>query len=252
MLEDNLVSVITPAWKAEPFIRATIDSVKAQTYPQWEMIVVDDCSPDNTFGIVTEIARTDPRVRLVRHERNGGPALARNTGVAAARGRWLAMLDGDDQWLPQKLEKQLAFHRQVGGNLTYTGWRRVTVDGTRPGRLIQVPATLNYSRLLGNTAIATSTVLIDRKKAGEVHFKNIYYDDFGCWLDLLRSGGFAYGLQEELMRYRVVNNSVSRNKVRSAGEVWKTYRRVEGLGLIRSAFYFSSYCVHAIGKYMYF
>ena len=249
MVDDALVSIITPAWKAEAFIRATIDSVMAQTYPHWEMIIVDDCSPDNTAAIVDAIALKDPRVRLVRHTQNGGPATARNTAVTAARGRWIAMLDSDDQWLPTKLEQQLAFHKQVGGKLTYTAYRRITADGERLGQLIQVPPSLTYTQLLGNTAIATSTTLIDRHVAGDIHFKKIYYDDFGCWLDLLRDGSQAHGLQEDLMRYRVVSNSVSRNKWHSAKQVWKTYRQVEKFHRIRALYHFMGYASHALLKY---
>lgn len=252
MVEDTLVSIITPAWKASSFIRATIASVQQQTYPYWEMIIVDDCSPDDTAAVVEEIARTDPRIRLLRHEKNGGPATARNTALAAARGRWIAMLDSDDLWLPDKLEKQLAFHRQVGGKLTYTAYRRISADGTQMGRKIQPSPTLTYSQLLGHTAIATSTVIMDRQVAETIHFKKIYYDDFGCWLDLLRDGGKAHGMPEDLMRYRVVTNSVSRNKWRSAQHVWRTYRDVEKLGRIRSVYYFVQYAVHALCKYRQF
>ncbi len=252
MLDNNLISIITPAWKAESFIAETIDSVRQQTYQNWEMIIVDDCSPDGTSAVITDLAKADPRIHLIRHQNNGGPAAARNTGVAAANGRWIAMLDSDDKWLPDKLEKQLAFHSKVGGSLTYTSYRRMDANANQIGGLIKIPATITYSKLLGNTAIATSTVMIDRKNAGNINFKKIYYDDFGCWLDLLRDGGQAHGLQEDLMRYRVLRGSVSRNKFCSAQEVWKTYRNVENLSLVSSAYHFTRYSTNALMKYRQF
>lgn len=248
-MPDKLVSIITPAWKAESFIKTTIDSVIQQTHKDWEMIIVDDCSPDNTFSVVEEIAKHDSRIRLIRHEKNSGPATARNTGCSVARGRWVAMLDSDDSWLPDKLEKQLEFHRKKNCVLTYTAYRRVNSDYTQIGDVIRIPDTVTYNELLGNTAIATSTVMMDRTKTGNIHFKKMYYDDFGCWLDLLRNGDKAYGLQEDLMRYRVLSHSVSRNKLRSAHEVWKTYRNIEKLPLLQSLYYFTSYSINALLKY---
>jgi teichuronic acid biosynthesis glycosyltransferase TuaG len=249
MLDDNLISIVTPAWKAESFIANTIASVRAQTYTNWEMIIVDDCSPDDTSKAVSEIAQNDERIKLVRHSVNGGPSAARNTGVSHANGRWIAMLDSDDSWLPNKLEKQINFQKNLGCKLTYTSYRRIFPQENKVGDFVRVPETITYAQLLGNTAIATSTVMIDRKLAGDIHFKKIYYDDFGCWLDSLRDGSVAYGLQEDLMRYSVLQNSVSRNKLRSAKEVWKTYRSVENLSLLKSTYFFSCYALNAIIKY---
>lgn len=243
------VSILTPAWKAEAFIAETIASVQQQTYGDWEMLIVDDCSPDGTAGRVEAIAQSDPRVKLIRHAQNGGPATARNTAFQHATGRWIAMLDADDQWLPAKLERQLAFHQRVGSKLSYTAYRRINADGSRVGGLIGIPPRLRYRQLLANTAIATSTVLMDRALTGQITFKKIYYDDFGCWLDLLRDGSVAHGLDEDLMRYRVLNQSVSRNKWRSAKEVWKTYREIEHIAALPAAYYFLSYAGNAVRKY---
>lgn len=251
-LEEDLVSIITPAWKAAGYIRETIVSVQSQTYSNWEMLIVDDCSPDNTCEVIEEFSNKDDRIRLIRQPENRGPAGARNSGLRHARGRWIAFLDSDDLWLPTKLETQLAFHHAQGSQISFTEYRRISADSLRVGHLIQVPARLTYFDLLGNTAIATSTVLIDRHLTGEFEMKPIYYDDFGCWLELLRSGGFAAGLNRDLMRYRVLEGSVSRNKWRSALEVWKTYRKVEALNVPLSAWFFSHYCFNAFKKYRIF
>ena len=248
-MNDQLVSVIMPAYKAEQVIDTTIASVVAQSHGCWELLVADDCSPDGTRARVASWAERDPRVRLLALERNGGPAAARNAALAQAQGRWLAFLDSDDLWLPGKLERSLAHARARNAALVFTGFRRISQDGTRTGDYIAVPATLDYAQLLGNTAIATSTVVLDRSLCGDVRMKPVYYDDFACWLEILKKGHLAHGLDEDLMRYRVVPKSVSRNKRRSAQEVWKAYREVEHLSLLPAAWHFWRYAVNAARKY---
>ena len=251
-MRDNLVSVITPAYKAANVIRETIASVQAQTYTDWEMLITEDCGPDETRSVVREIAAQDHRVKLLEPDSNGGPAAARNHSLSVAKGRWVAFLDSDDLWLPAKLQRQLAFQKRNGAVLTFTGYRRIDATGTNTGRYVGVPDRLNYRSLLGNTAILTSTVRVDRMKSGEVRMKDCYYDDFACWLDLLRSGGYAAGLDEDLTRYRVLEASVSRDKSHSAKQVWKTYREIEGLGPLLSTWYFANYAARAALKYRQF
>ncbi|HET8744127.1 MAG TPA: glycosyltransferase family 2 protein [Ramlibacter sp.] len=251
-MKQDLVSIITPAYKAAAYVGDTIASALAQSYGEWEMLIADDCSPDDTRAVVAQWAERDPRVRLLAMTRNGGPAAARNAALAQAQGRWIAFLDSDDLWLPAKLERSLAHAQANGAALVFTGFRRISFDGSRTGDYIGVPRTLTYRQLLGNTAIATSTVLIDRAQCGEVWMKPVFYDDFACWLEILKRGFVAHGLDEDLMRYRVMPRSVSRNKKRSAQEVWKAYRQVEGLGPLTSAWHFTSYALHALRKYRQF
>jgi teichuronic acid biosynthesis glycosyltransferase TuaG len=248
-VNDALVSIIVPAYKAAAFIDRTIESVRAQTYPHWEMLIADDCSPDETREIVSRWAQRDPRIQLIALEKNEGPAGARNAALERAQGRFVAFLDSDDMWLPAKLERCVAHAGAHKAALVYTGFRRISHDESRTGDYIAVPRTLSYWQLLGNTAIATSTVLIDRAIAGDVHMERAYYDDFVCWLSILKCGHVAHGLDEDLMRYRVLAKSVSRNKGKSAQQVWKTYRQVEHLGLVASAWYFSRYALNAVRKY---
>jgi teichuronic acid biosynthesis glycosyltransferase TuaG len=248
----DLVSIITPAFKAAPFIAGAVGSVRRQTHHEWEMLIVDDCSPDDTVSAVQRAAAGDDRVRLIRQPHNGGPARARNAALAAARGRWIAFLDADDYWLPQKLERQLAFHEASDAKITFTEFRRVTEDGSVVGRHMHVPDRLSYRALLRNTAIATSTVLVDGEKTGSFRMKETYYDDYACWLELLRPGGFALGLHQDLMRYRVTRASVSRDKARSARRVWHTYRQIEGLDPVTSAWCFMHYAVRGFIKYRQF
>lgn len=248
-MNGQLVSIIVPAYRAARVIPATIESVLAQTWPHWEMLVADDCSPDDTREVVRAWSARDPRIQLIPLQRNGGPAAARNAALERARGRWIAFLDSDDLWLPTKLERSIAFAQQQQAALVYTGFRRISADGAQVGRYIAVPPRLGYRQLLGNTAIATSTVVIDRAQTGNIRMQSVYYDDFVCWLGIVKRGLTARGLDEDLMRYRVLQQSVSRNKKRSAQEVWKTYRSVEGLGLLPSAWYFANYAARALLKY---
>jgi teichuronic acid biosynthesis glycosyltransferase TuaG len=246
----DFVSIITPAYRAAGIIGETIASVRAQTFADWEMLIAEDCGPDETRDVVRDWQAKDDRIRLIALAHNGGPAAARNAALREARGRWLAFLDSDDLWLPEKLERQLAFHRAAPGTtLTFTGFRRISADGSRTGRYIGVPPRLDYRGLLGNTAIATSTVIVDRAETGDFEMKKTYYDDFACWLALLKPGGVALGLDEDLMRYRVMDASVSRDKGNSARQVWRAYREVEKLGPVASAWYFGQYAVRAWLKY---
>ncbi|EAQ28466.1 probable glycosyl transferase [Erythrobacter sp. NAP1] len=250
---ETLVSIITPAYKAERVIGAAIGSVQSQTHENWEMLIAEDCGPDNTRQCVRAFASMDRRVKLIEPDRNGGPAAARNHALAHAKGRWIAFLDSDDMWLPLKLERQLEFHRsQPDAVLSYTGFRRVSDDASRTGSYISVPGRLTYRGLLGNTAIATSSVLVDRALSGQFAMRHTYYDDFACWLSLLKKGGMAVGLDEDLMRYRVMDASVSRDKRKSAAQVWRAYREIEQLGPLISAWYFSQYAARALHKYRQF
>lgn len=245
----ELVSIITPAYKASGYIAETIKSVLAQSYPHWELLIADDCSPDDTRTVIEHWCSTDERIKLIRLAKNGGPSAARNAALEHATGRWIAFLDSDDLWLPTKLEETIQFANDNQAALVFTGFRRFSHGDGRLGDYIGVPAKLGYRQLLGNTAIATSSVVLDSLKTGPIRMKKVFYDDFVCWLEILKSGFIAYGLDRDLMRYRVLSASVSRNKKRSAMEVWRTYRQVERLSLISAVWYFLNYGMRAALKY---
>jgi teichuronic acid biosynthesis glycosyltransferase TuaG len=240
-----LVSIITPSWNVAPLIGETIASVQAQTFGDWELLIADDCSTDQTATVVETLAASDPRIKLIRQPRNGGPALARQAAIERATGRFLAFLDSDDLWRPAKLERQVAFAMKNHAALSYTAFRRINETGTVTGRLIDVPPSLNYEQLLKNTSIATVTALVDRDIAGNIAMKNEPYDDFCLWLSILKPGLVAYGLNEDLARYRVRGSSVSSRPLRSAGWVWHIYRNVEHLSTVKSAWYFAHWGARA-------
>lgn len=243
-----LISIITPAYKAASFVGEAIRSVQAQSVDDWEMLVVDDGSPDETAAVVMGYCDADSRVKLIR-QKNRGPAMARQAAIDAANGRYIAFLDSDDYWLPEKLSRQLAFMHETGAAITYTRFRRMSHDGSRLGHLIGIPDHIDYRGLLCNTAIATSTVIVDRDLTGSFRMTKTYYDDFVLWLELLKRGGNARGLQMDLMRYRVLGQSVSRNKAKSAKMVWRTYREIERLSTPVAAWCFVNYAFNAWRKY---
>ena len=240
-----LVSIITPSWNVAPLIGETIASVQAQTMTDWEFLIADDCSTDQTPAIVESHAAQDPRIILIRQPRNGGPALARQAAIERAQGRFMAFLDSDDLWLPTKLARQIAFSQAKRAALSYTAFRRIDETGSATGRLIEVPESLTYRQLLKNTSIATLTALVDREVAGDIAMKNEPYDDFCLWLSILRPGHVAHGLNEDLARYRVRGTSVSSRPLRSAGWVWHIYRKVERLSPLESAWCFAHWGTRA-------
>lgn len=246
---DRGVSIVTPAYNAARFIGETIASVQAQTYAQWELLIVDDVSQDETCDIVERAARKDERIRLIRRDVNGGPGESRNTALEAARGRYVAFLDSDDLWLPEKLERQLAFMRRNQVVISYTEFRRIPENGADMGRRIEVPERLSYRELLKNTAVAASTVVIDRNQTGPFRLTNIRCDDWLLWLEILKRGFVAHGLKEDLMRYRVVSGSWSRSKLYYATWVWRAYRQVEKLSLPYAAWCFAHYAWYGLRKY---
>ena len=248
MWSDAFVSIITPAYKAAAFVGEAIRSAQVQDFADWEMLIVDDGSPDNTAEAVREVAASDQRVKLIR-QANSGPAMARQRALDQAKGRYIAFLDSDDYWLPGKLTRQLAFMRERSAAMSYTRFRRISDDGGRVGHLVVVPERLDYRQLLKNTGIATSTVIVDREMTGPFAMTRTYYDDYTLWLGLLKRGLVAHGLQEDLMRYRVVSKSVSRHKLNSAKWVWHTYRQVEGLTLPYATWCFLNYAWRAYRKY---
>ncbi|WP_088032400.1 glycosyltransferase family 2 protein [Evansella clarkii] len=248
---DDLVSIITPAYNSEKFIRHTIDSVLAQTYSNWEMIVVDDCSTDRTVEIVTEFMEKDNRIKLVQLKENKGPALTRNTAIKYARGRYLAFLDSDDQWLPEKLQRQLVFMKKNDIAFSYTNYEFIDEDGTPTNKFTQIPDVVDYKDLLKQNIIGCLTVMLDINKTGKIEMADIRSrQDYTTWLSLTKRGFKAYGIKETLAKYRLVENSLSSNKVKMAKQNWKVYREVERLSVIKSLWYFLHYIYYKVRKYL--
>ena len=243
-----LISIITPAYNSASFLPQTIASVQAQSVTDWEMLIVDDASTDNSAEIVELLAAQDPRLILIRQPHNQGPAAARQAAITRAQGRYLAFLDSDDLWLPEKLARQLSFMAEKKAALSYTSLRRISEDGTQTGEARPIPPSLTYSQLLKNTAIACSTAIIDRELSGPVAIIEGPIDDYTLWLSILKRGLVAHGLNEDLTRYRARIGSLSGKPIRCASWVWWVLRKVEKLPLPYAIWCFAHFAVRAVLK----
>jgi teichuronic acid biosynthesis glycosyltransferase TuaG len=243
------VSVITPAHNASRFLPRTVASVRAQTFVDWEMCIVDDGSSDGTAERVGELAREDPRIVLIRRPQAGGPAAARNEGIERSRGRYVAFLDSDDLWRPDKLAIQHEFMQRTGSTFSYTGYSLIDEQDHALGKTVRVPSRLTYRELLQNTIIGCLTVMVQRERLGAHRMPDLrQHEDLSLWLDLLREGGSAEGIAQDLASYRIVRGSASRDKVRSALHLWSVYRRREKLGLFDAAWCYGHYAWNAYWK----
>lgn len=240
------VSIITPLHNAEAFVAETISSVLAQSYQDWELIIVDDVSGDQSVDIVERFLEQDARIKLIRLTENSGAAVARNTGIEAARGRYIAFLDSDDLWLPEKLSTQLAFMQTHGHAFSFSAYERIDEHGKSLGE-VGVPEKVNYRQMLKTSVIGCLTAMYDTHFFGKVYMPLIRKrQDYGLWLKLLRQVDFAYGIQQPLARYRIRRNSISSNKLNTATYNWRLYREVEKLSLFASCYYFSQYAIRGI------
>ena len=247
----DLVSIITPAYNAEKFINETIESVIAQTYEKWEMIIVDDCSTDSTREIIKKYIAKDNRIKLIKLEVNSGPAVTRNTAIKNSCGRYLAFLDSDDQWLPEKLERQLAFMKSNSVAFSFSKYVNVNEEGESLGKVVSIPDKVTYNQLLKQNVIGCLTVILDTDVIDGVEMVNIRSrQDYTLWLNLTKRGYQAYGFQEVLAKYRIVDQSLSSNKIKMARQNWKVYREIEKLGTIKSIWYFMHYLYFKIKKYI--
>lgn len=249
-VQDDLVSVVMPARNAARTIESAIASVRAQTDPRWELIVVDDGSTDGTATLVERLAAEDPRIRLLRNAVAAGPGPARNRAIGDARGRWLAFLDSDDLWDPAKLERQLAFMHARGAALGAHAYRTMTGAGTLTGGVVVPPERVTYDLLLRNTVVGMLTVMIDRTRVAAVELPALrQHEDLLLWYRLLRRGWVFHGLAEPLATYRIAGHSASGDKLRSARHMWQVYRRHLGLGLAETLACFPQYAWHAWRKH---
>jgi teichuronic acid biosynthesis glycosyltransferase TuaG len=242
----ELISIVTPTYNSNRFIRNTIKSVCDQTYPFWEMIIIDDGSTDETPEVIKEIANNESRIKWKILDKNRGIASARNEAIKMANGRFLTFLDHDDLWLPQKLEEQVTFMMENNYHFTYTSYERINEDGTLVNR-INAPFSITYDKFLKNTIIGCLTVMVDRRFFPIIHLENILSNDLLLWINLLKTED-GYGLQRCLAQYRIVKNSASRNKLKTAKSLWIIYRTYERLKLMYSIYCLTNWAFNAILK----
>lgn len=245
----GLISVIMAAYNAQNTITQAIESVLAQTYGQLELLVIDDCSTDNTVKIVKKFAKTDARIRLISNENNYGVSYARKHGLVESHGAWIAILDSDDTWGIDKLEKQIKWQKETNADLIFTGSAFIDTEGKNINYYLRAPTEISYKQLLRQNLISNSSALV-RKGLYETYYVvgDNMHEDFAVWLRILKAGYKVCGINEPLLTYRITKSSKSGNKFRAAQMNWNTYRHI-GLNVVEAVFYECCYMVNGILKY---
>lgn len=224
----GLVSIITPSYNSAKFIGATIESIQAQTYQNWELIITDDCSTDNSCDVIQHYAQKDPRIKLLRLPKNSGSGIARNTSIEKANGRFIAFCDSDDRWYPNKLEKQLDFLIRNNYELTYSSYD-VCDETNNLISYVICPKKVSHTSMLRDCGIGCLTGIYDTTNIGKVYFPNLRKrQDWGMWLQLMRKVKYGYGINERLALYRLRNNSLSSNKFKLLKYNHLVYKEIEG------------------------
>lgn len=245
-----MISVIMPTYNAQAYIQTAIESVMRQTLKDWELWVIDDGSTDDTVACAEALAAQDERIRVLVNKHNMGAAATRNRGISHCRGDFIAFLDSDDIWLPDKLHKQIMHLQKTGGDLCYTSYAIIGADGdsVRPDYI--VPETVDFSSMLRENVIGCSTVMIRRDTAMQYRFTTeFYHEDYVYWLELLKTGHRAVGCQEVLTQWRLLETSRSFHKGRSAKNRWRIYRNYLKLPLWQAMGAFGGYMFAGAKKY---
>lgn len=278
-----LVSIIVPVYNAAPFIDSTIDTVRNQTFGDWELILVDDASCDDSVERIrtvgaklvmagnvrfaeegaaagsktdairkadVDVAESLPVIRLINKQENAGAAAARNTGLDAARGRYIAFLDADDIWRPDKLARELEFMKETGAAFVFTAYQFGDENAVPTGKAVHVPPELTFRKALTRTIIFTSTVLFDTAKIDRrlLYMPYIPSEDTATWWQILKSGVTAYGLDEELVIYRRPKNSLSSDKKEAVRRIYNLYRQIAGLSPVSAWFHVAGWAFHAVAR----
>lgn len=249
---DPIVSVVMPAYNVASYLAQAAESVLSQTVTDFELLIVNDFSTDETAEIAAAIAARDNRVRVLSNETNCGVAVTRNRGIAAARGTYIALLDGDDYWYPKKLEKQLSLAERSGAEIIYCSYDLVEEREEPRKRSYIVPPETDYNKMLSRNVISCSTVLLKASALAPEPFGTAkdYSEDFLLWMKLLEEGKRAIGCTEVLGAYRLMPQSRSSKKFRCARYHWKIYRKQLHLSLFRSSISFLRYACYGVKKYI--
>lgn len=241
-----LVTVVMPVHNSAAHLRQTLEGLGLQTFADWDCVAVDDGSEDDSITLLQEMADRDKRLRLKVLDTNVGAAVARNKGIREARGRFIAFLDSDDVWHPEKLERQLRFMRETKCHFSFTAMERVNENGQVIGS-VGVPRRVSREDMLKTNYIGCSTAMYDTAYFGKVEMPLIRRrQDYALWLKLLRQVRYAHGLNQPLTRYRVRAGSVSSNKLDTSRYTWQVYRQIEGLSFFESVHCYAHQTVRAL------
>ena len=245
------ISIIVPCYNAFGTITQTIESVLAQSYSDWEMIIVDDCSTDNSADIIKSYVARDSRIKYFRTDKaSGSPSLPRNIGIENSQGEYIAFLDADDIWFADKLEKQIRFISENQYDLVYSYYEKMDYSGQRNERLIRTRKQSGYSDLLKSNSIPCLTSIIRRQIIGDVRFKQIPQEDFCFWLDILKKGYIAHNICEVTALYREAKTSRSANKLDMLKGYWNVIRNHQHIPFLKSCVYILTYSTEGLRKYL--
>lgn len=245
-----LVSIIMPSYNAERYIAQSIESVMAQTYQNWELLITDDGSIDKSVEIVREYCKKDGRIDLLVNEHKG-ISETRNASITRAKGRFVAFLDSDDIWKKEKLEKQVGFMLEKNVAFTYSSYEVIDSQGNIK-KLVKDDGVMHYNKYLKNTIICCGTVVLDIEKIGQVNNPIITTsEDMASWLSIMKQGFDAYPVPGPLHQYRITPGSASSNKIKAASDVWRVYRKIEKLSWLKSAINFICYSFNAVKKHVF-
>ena len=245
----GLVSIIMPNYNSDRFVEETIRSVLDQTYSNWELLFVDDCSSDGSLDIVRAI--DDERIRVFPLLENSGAAVARNVAIKEARGKWIAFLDSDDLWDPAKLERQLDYMRNNEVCFSFTDYYVMNNNDAQVSVFKPSLDKCDYEDILKHNYIGCLTAIYDAEKLGKAYMPTNAEkrEDMACWLSILKKGICAHCLHEPLATYKVHSNSVSSNKAKMIKYQWNVYRKVENLSIVKSLYYMTHWAIKGVLKY---
>lgn len=244
----ELVSIIMPTFNSEKFVSKSIQSVLNQTYTNWELLITDDLSTDNTVAIVESHVKNDSRIKLFKLDKNSGAAIARNNSINNSKGRYIAFLDSDDLWLANKLELQIEFMKKGNYALTYTGYEKFKNKDTFISN-IYYSNKLNYNNMLKNNYIGCLTAIYDAKILGKMLMPNIRRrQDYALWLKILKRIDYAYGLNMVLSKYRVLETSLSKGFIANLKYTFYLFRDVEKFSFIKAFFSTIKYLIFYLKK----
>ena len=245
---EELVSIITPVYNSEKYIEETILSVVNQTYKNWELLLIDDCSTDSSYEIIKKYL-VDKRIKYFKNLKNSGPAKSRNIGLENAKGEYVALLDSDDFWTKEKLKSQIEFMKKNNLQLSHGNYYFCDLNG-KIIKSIEVDPIIDYKKLLKENQFKTMTMMIKKEVLEGLNFKEIKHEDFAFFLDILKKIKYSMA---DIDRYdsfcRIGKVSVSSNKFKSAVWTWNIYRKYEKLNILDSLYYFINYIYRGLKKY---
>lgn len=246
------VSIVMPVYNSSRWLEESVKSVQGQTHDGWELLIVDDCSTDESMEIASRLEQHDHRIRVIQLSENSGPAKARNKAIEMAKGNYIAFLDSDDLWQPEKLEAQLRFMKKSSIAFSYTAYEKIDEHGKRIGR-VGVRDRLSYSDLLKTCEIGCLTAMYNTQMIGKVYMPmGTKREDYATWLSILRNKiDYAYGTNSVLAQYRVYTEQSSAKKIQMAKENWRLYRDIEKLSLLKATYCFGNYAIRGVFRSKY-